>query len=160
MEADPLLENLDGLLPLEVDAPGLGSVPANLPAAVEDLCAALQREPGVDDVSVGRQVYRAAAQSPLPCFDVGDDPALTVCGNSWRRTRCRWILSTDTRHLPMPQRAAGQPTVMCLQQLQCLPPACAAATPPARALGRYLIFAWKASMAQGVRSGLDGVTLC
>jgi hypothetical protein len=58
MESDPLLENLDGLLPLGVDAgaPSLGSVPAHLPSAVEDLCAALMAEPGIDDVSVRRQV--------------------------------------------------------------------------------------------------------
>ena len=70
MEGDPLLENLDGLLPLEVNAPGLGSVPANLPSAVEDLCAALQREPGVDDISVGRQVWACAPLGTTSLFSL------------------------------------------------------------------------------------------
>lgn len=54
MEGDPLLENLDGLLPL--DTSSVTSVPANLPAAIEDLCAALAAEPGVEGVDIGRQV--------------------------------------------------------------------------------------------------------
>jgi hypothetical protein len=54
MESDPLLENLDELLPL--DATSVASVPAVLPSAVEDLCAALEKEPGIVSVGVGRQV--------------------------------------------------------------------------------------------------------
>lgn len=57
MEMDPLLENLDELLPL--DTSSATSVPANLPSAIEDLCAALAREPGVESVDIGRQVCSA-----------------------------------------------------------------------------------------------------
>ncbi|KAK9903262.1 hypothetical protein WJX75_001096 [Coccomyxa subellipsoidea] len=61
MESDPLLENLDGLLPL--DTGSVTSVPANLPAAIEDLCAALANEPGVESVDIGRQVEEKRAVS-------------------------------------------------------------------------------------------------
>lgn len=54
METDPLLENLDELLPL--DASSVASVPAVLPSAVEDLCRALEAEPGIESVNIGRQV--------------------------------------------------------------------------------------------------------
>ena len=73
LETDPLLENLDGLLPLTLDMPSVGSVPTTLPSAVEDLCAALMREPGIDDVSVGRQVPSSTRSSAfvLACIGLG-----------------------------------------------------------------------------------------
>ncbi len=61
METDPLLENLDGLLPL--DTSSVTSVPANLPSAIEDLCAALAKEPGVEGVDIGRQVCSRSSPS-------------------------------------------------------------------------------------------------
>lgn len=62
MENDPLLENLDGLLPL--DTSSVASVPTNLPAAIEDLCAALANEPGVEGVDIGRQVNADSCADP------------------------------------------------------------------------------------------------
>lgn len=68
MESDPLLENLDGLLPL--DTGSVTSVPANLPAAIEDLCAALANEPGVESVDIGRQVCIDSSLAHMcACFD-------------------------------------------------------------------------------------------
>ena len=54
MEGDPLLENLDDLLPINDNTVPL--VPANLPSAVEDICKALMEEEHVEAVDIGRQV--------------------------------------------------------------------------------------------------------
>ena len=54
MEGDPLLENLDGLLPINDSS--VPVVPANLPSAVEDICKALMEEDEIEAVDIGRQV--------------------------------------------------------------------------------------------------------
>lgn len=54
MEGDPLLENLDDLLPINDST--VPMVPANLPSAVEDICKALMEEENVEAVDIGRQV--------------------------------------------------------------------------------------------------------
>ena len=61
MEGDPLLENLDDLLPINDNTVPL--VPANLPSAVEDICKALMEEEQIDAVDIGRQVSICALQS-------------------------------------------------------------------------------------------------
>ncbi len=57
MEGDPLLENLDDLLPINDST--VPMVPANLPSAVEDICKALMEEEQIDAVDIGRQVGSA-----------------------------------------------------------------------------------------------------
>ena len=78
LETDPLLENLDELLPLTLDMPSVGSVPTTLPSAVEELCAALTREPGIDDVSVGRQVSHFGMPLPHASWFAVNDIAVST----------------------------------------------------------------------------------
>ena len=54
MEGDPLLENLDDLLPISDSS--VPFVPASLPSAVEDICKALMSEEEIEAVDIGRQV--------------------------------------------------------------------------------------------------------
>jgi predicted RNA-binding protein with RPS1 domain len=59
LQEDPLTETLDNVLPLEGEGNSymdLGSVPAAVPAAVEDIMAELAREAGVAGVTLGRRV--------------------------------------------------------------------------------------------------------
>lgn len=58
LQADPLQETLDRVLPLEGGNgyADVGSVPASVPAAVEDILDELSREPGVTGVTLGRRV--------------------------------------------------------------------------------------------------------
>lgn len=63
MEGDPLLENLDGLLPINDSS--VPVVPANLPSAVEDICKALMEEDEIEAVDIGRQVRAACSASHL-----------------------------------------------------------------------------------------------
>ena len=64
MEADPLLETLDAVLPAE-DREQMAFVPAEIPSSVEDILTALQRQPGIEAVTLGRQV-RAWSLGSLP----------------------------------------------------------------------------------------------
>jgi hypothetical protein len=69
MEADPLTETLDALLPLEEGGGGGGeesgrsAAEGNVPAAVGAVCAALRAQPGVDALRLGRQVEEKRAVS-------------------------------------------------------------------------------------------------
>lgn len=64
MEGDPLLENLDDLLPINDNTVPL--VPANLPSAVEDICKALMEEEHIGAVDIGRQVGSSRSVSLQP----------------------------------------------------------------------------------------------
>jgi predicted RNA-binding protein with RPS1 domain len=69
MEADPLTETLDALLPLEegggggAEESGSSAAEGNVPAAVGAVCAALRAQPGVDALRLGRQVEEKRAVS-------------------------------------------------------------------------------------------------
>lgn len=77
LEADPLTQTLDALLPINGDGPSSSSsssdaepaldkaahVPAHIPAPIEGVCAALRAEPGVSAIRVGRQVEEKRAVS-------------------------------------------------------------------------------------------------
>lgn len=58
LQEDPLKETLDKVLPLEGgnEYADVGSVPASVPAAVEDILEELSREEGVSGVTLGRRV--------------------------------------------------------------------------------------------------------
>jgi predicted RNA-binding protein with RPS1 domain len=61
LQEDPLRETLDQVLPLEAGGAGgsyadVGSVPATVPSAVEDILDELSREEGVSGVTLGRRV--------------------------------------------------------------------------------------------------------
>ena len=56
MEPDPLLERLDTVL--GEDSEQLGFVPTELPPALEDILEALQKQPGVEGITLGRQVIK------------------------------------------------------------------------------------------------------
>lgn len=69
MEGDPLRETLDGLLPADEGAPA--AAPEQLPPAVVAVCRALAEEPGIADVTLGRQVgARPHMRNLESCFRV------------------------------------------------------------------------------------------
>ena len=68
MEGDPLLENLDDLLPINDST--VPVVPANLPSAVEEICKALMEEEQIDAVDIGRQVSRHCSVTSRPCLAI------------------------------------------------------------------------------------------
>lgn len=68
MEPDPLLERLDTVLPESKEQ--LAFVPTELPSTVEDILGALKRQPGIDGVSIGRQVTSLETTALLPLLHV------------------------------------------------------------------------------------------
>lgn len=74
MESDPLLENLDDLLP--VTDSSVPTVPANLPSVVEDICTALMEEEEIEAVDIGRQVSSLLQHATwlrlMSCFHTKD----------------------------------------------------------------------------------------
>ena len=76
LEADPLTQTLDALLPIDENEEASTSastspsplektahLPASIPAPIEGVCAALRAEPGVTALRVGRQVEEKRAVS-------------------------------------------------------------------------------------------------
>lgn len=63
MEPDPLLQRLDTVLP--EDREQLAFVPTELPSSIEDIMAALMKQPGIEGVSLGRQAEERAVSQDL-----------------------------------------------------------------------------------------------
>ena len=76
MEGDPLLENLDDLLPISDSS--VPVVPANLPSAVEDICKALMSEEEVEAVDIGRQVSSSPQLSMHGMLAIGAEGCKVV----------------------------------------------------------------------------------
>lgn len=64
MDTDPLKLNLEDMLPLNDHVEAMSEVPTEIPASIEAVCNALNEQPGVDSVTLGRQV----SLSNLPAF--------------------------------------------------------------------------------------------
>ena len=69
MEADPLMETLESVLPAG-EQPEFSEVPCDIPPSIEDICNSLKGEKGVEAVNLGRcaREKRAVSQVMLmPC---------------------------------------------------------------------------------------------
>ena len=53
MEADPLMETLESVLPAG-EQPEFSEVPCDIPPSIEDICSALKAEKGIEAVNLGR----------------------------------------------------------------------------------------------------------
>jgi len=80
MEPDPLLQRLDTVLP--EDREQLAFVPTELPSSIEDIMAALMKQPGIEGVSLGRQVISFPCSSFLTCDVWGRKGGGSKLGNA------------------------------------------------------------------------------
>lgn len=64
MEPDPLEERLDTVLKAHDGGEKVAVLPTELPSSIEDILRALKAQPGVEEVSLGRQAS-AAPSTPL-----------------------------------------------------------------------------------------------
>ena len=66
MEADPLMETLESVLPAG-EQPEFSEVPCDIPPTIEDICGILKTTGGIEAVNLGRcaREKRAVSQVPL-----------------------------------------------------------------------------------------------